>query len=181
MKVESTRFKDLLICTPEVYDDNRGYFMESFNQERFASATGLDINFVQDNESQSGKDVLRGLHFQVPPSPQAKLVRVSFGRVLDVVVDLRKSEPTFGQHFSIELTAEKKNMLFIPAGFAHGFLTLDEINQFVYKCSGYYSQNHEFSLRWNDPALGIDWPTKAPLVSQKDNKALSFKELDSPF
>ena len=181
MKVESTRFKDLLICTPDVHGDNRGYFMESFNQERFAASTGLDINFVQDNESRSGKDVLRGLHFQIPPISQAKLVRVSFGRVFDVVVDLRKSEPTFGQHFSIELTAEKRNMLFIPAGFAHGFLTLDEINQFVYKCSGYYSQNHEFSLRWNDPALGIDWPTKAPLVSQKDNKAMCFKELDSPF
>lgn len=181
MKVETTRFKNLLICTPDVHRDGRGYFMESFNQEKFTSATGLDVNFVQDNESQSGKDILRGLHFQTPPHQQAKLVRVTVGRVLDVVVDLRKSEPTFGQHFAIELSAEKKNMLYIPAGFAHGFLTLDEINLFVYKCSSYYSREHELGLRWDDPDMGIDWPTESPLVSEKDVNAPTLSEFDSPF
>lgn len=181
MKVETTRFRDLLICTPEIHGDERGYFMESFNQSKFRESTGLGIEFVQDNESSSSKNVLRGLHFQIPPYEQAKLVRVTAGRVLDVVVDLRKSEPSFGESFSIELSAEKKNMLFIPAGFAHGFLTLDDLNVFSYKCSGYYSKNHERGLMWNDSKLNIDWPTDSPLVSEKDSTSLNFSDLDSPF
>jgi dTDP-4-dehydrorhamnose 3,5-epimerase len=127
------------------------------------------------------KEATSWSHFQIPPHGQAKLVRVTTGRVLDVVVDLRKSQSTFGESFSIELSAEKKNMLFIPAGFAHGFLTLDAVNVFSYKCSGYYSQIHERGLRWNDSELNIDWPTAAPLVSKKDSNALNFSEFDSPF
>lgn len=181
MKVEQTGFRDLLICTPDVHGDDRGYFMESFNQARFNEATGLSPDFVQDNESMSGQGVLRGLHFQIPPHEQAKLVRVSLGRVLDVVVDLRKSEPTFGKHFALELTAERKNMLFIPPGFAHGFLTLEERNIFTYKCSGYYNQEHERGILWNDPQLDIQWPLANPILSEKDANALIFSEYESPF
>ena len=172
MKIEKTPFKDLLIIQPAVFTDERGYFLESFNESRFRVDSGLNITFIQDNESMSAKGVLRGLHFQVPPKSQAKLIRVVQGAVLDVVVDLRRTQPTFGQHFKMLLSSENKTQLFIPEGFAHGFLALEENTIFAYKCSNYYSKDHDRSLLWNDPSLNIDWEQENPLVSEKDAKAL---------
>ncbi|MBL0316280.1 MAG: dTDP-4-dehydrorhamnose 3,5-epimerase [Flavobacteriales bacterium] len=181
MKIESTSFRDLKIITPDVFGDDRGYFFEPFNEARFRVETGLNITFVQDNESLSRKNVLRGLHFQVPPKSQAKLIRVTRGAVLDVVVDLRKSEPTFGKHYSIVLSSENKQQLFVPEGFAHGFYVLEDQTIFSYKCSNYYSKEHDRSILWNDPAFGIDWNAALPELSDKDKAAMKFAEFDSPF
>ena len=181
MKIESTSFRDLMIITPDVFGDDRGYFFEPFNEARFRVETGLNITFVQDNESLSRKNVLRGLHFQVPPKSQAKLIRVTRGAVLDVVVDLRKSEPTFGKHYSIVLSSENKQQLFVPEGFAHGFYVLEDQTIFSYKCSNYYSREHDRSILWNDPAFGIDWNAALPELSDKDKNAMKFAEFDSPF
>lgn len=181
MKIESTAFRDLLVITPDVFGDDRGYFFEPFNEARFRVETGLNITFVQDNESMSRKNVLRGLHFQVPPKSQAKLIRVTRGAVMDVVVDLRTTEPTFGQHYKIVLSSENKQQLFVPEGFAHGFYVLEEQTIFSYKCSNYYSKEHDRSLLWNDPALKIDWDVANPELSEKDRNAMSFEAFDSPF
>jgi dTDP-4-dehydrorhamnose 3,5-epimerase len=181
MKIESTSFRDLMIITPDVFGDDRGYFFEPFNEARFRVETGLNITFVQDNESLSRKNVLRGLHFQVPPKSQAKLIRVTRGAVLDVVVDLRKSEPTFGKHFSIVLSSESKQQLYVPEGFAHGFYVLEDQTIFSYKCSNYYSKEHDRSILWNDPAFAIDWNAALPELSDKDKNAMKFAEFDSPF
>lgn len=181
MKIESTVFRDLLIITPDVFGDDRGYFFEPFNEARFRVETGLNITFVQDNESMSRKNVLRGLHFQVPPKSQAKLIRVTRGAVLDVVVDLRTNEPTFGQHFKIVLSGENKQQLFVPEGFAHGFYVLEDQTVFSYKCSNYYSKEHDRSLLWNDPALKIDWEADSPELSEKDRNAMKLEAFDSPF
>lgn len=181
MKIEKTAFKDLLIIQPAVFTDERGYFLESFNESRFRVDSGLNITFIQDNESMSAKGVLRGLHFQVPPKSQAKLIRVVQGAVLDVVVDLRRTQSTFGQHFKMLLSSENKTQLFIPEGFAHGFLALEENTIFAYKCSNYYSKDHDRSLLWNDPALNIDWELESPLVSEKDAKALSLDHYKEVF
>lgn len=168
MKIQQTIFRNLLIIEPNVFGDDRGYFFEVFNESMFRVKSGLNVTFVQDNESMSSKDVLRGLHFQIPPKSQGKLVRVTKGAVLDVVVDLRKSEPTFGQHYKVVLSAENKLQMYIPEGFAHGFKVLEDDTIFSYKCTNYYSKEHERSLLWNDPSLGIDWEIENPTISEKD-------------
>ncbi len=170
MKLVATAIPDLFIIEPTVYGDDRGFFYESFNQKRFAELTGVTTEFVQDNHSKSARGVLRGLHYQIQ-HPQGKLVRATQGRVFDVVVDIRKNSPTFGQHVGLELSAENKHMLWIPAGFAHGFVVLSETAEFLYKTTDYWYPAHERSILWNDPALGIQWPLDvAPLLSGKDQQ-----------
>jgi dTDP-4-dehydrorhamnose 3,5-epimerase len=181
MTIAQTGFRDLLVITPDVFRDERGYFFEPFNEAKFRVQTGLNITFVQDNESMSKKGVLRGMHFQVPPKSQAKLIRVTTGSVLDVVVDLRKTEPTFGQHYKLILSAENKTQLFVPEGFAHGFLVLEEDTIFSYKCSNYYSREHDRSLYWNDDAFGIEWNAIDPVISEKDRNAMRFADFETPF
>ncbi|MEY3398360.1 MAG: dTDP-4-dehydrorhamnose 3,5-epimerase [Bacteroidota bacterium] len=180
MNIEETGFRGLVVLNPVVFLDDRGYFMESFSGKLF-NAIDSEISFVQDNESCSNRGVLRGLHYQIPPFAQAKLVRVVRGAVLDVVVDLRKSEPTYGKHFAIELSASNKKQLFIPAGFAHGFLVHEDQTVFCYKCSEYYSREHERSLLWNDPALGINWGISDPIISPKDAAAPVLAHSESHF
>lgn len=179
MEVEKTSFKDLLICTPSVFKDERGYFYESFSERLFQEKTGLSPQFVQDNQSQSAYGVLRGLHFQVGEMAQAKLVRVLEGKVLDVVVDLRKEEPTYGRSFSIELSAENKKQLFVPRGFAHGFLVLSDRATFFYKCDNYYHKESERGIQYNDPQLAIDWQLEEDklILSEKDKYHPSLKNL----
>jgi dTDP-4-dehydrorhamnose 3,5-epimerase len=181
MLIERTEFRDLLIIQPSVFVDDRGAFQESFNEARFRIETGLNLTFVQDNESISKKNVLRGMHFQLPPKGQAKLVRVSKGSVLDVVVDLRRTEPTFGNYFSRKLSAENATQLFIPEGFAHGFLVLEDDTIFSYKCTNYYSKELERSIRWNDPSIGIEWHCENPLLSPRDEQAVLLNEVENPF
>ena len=170
MRVETTCLKDCYIIHDTLFEDSRGYFFESFNRKKFFELTGNDINFVQDNQSKSTKGVLRGLHFQREESAQAKLVRVLEGKVLDVVVDLRKTSETFGKSFSIELSNISKLQLFVPRGFAHGFVVLSETATFFYKCDNYYDKQAEGGLLYNDPQLGIDWLLdEAELIlSEKD-------------
>lgn len=178
MKIKETYIPGLLVVEPQVYGDSRGYFFESFNAAKFAEQTGIDTQFVQDNESRSSYGVVRGLHMQLPPHAQAKLVRVVEGRVLDVAVDLRKDSPTFGKHFAIELTGENHLQVYIPKGFAHGFSVLSETAVFQYKCDGYYAPASEAALAWNDPDLAIDWklPIEAVVLSDKDRNHPSLKE-----
>ncbi len=180
MEIIKTKIPDLLIVKPAVFEDNRGYFFESYNKEKFLSE-GVDQNFVQDNESKSMKGVLRGLHFQAPPFAQGKLVRVMKGAVLDVAVDIRKQSPTYGQWASIVLTESNKWMHWVPPGFAHGFVTLEDSTVFFYKCTNVYNKNSEGSIRWNDPDLNIDWGIEQPLLSDKDQTAPLFKDFISPF
>lgn len=180
MKFTPTPIEDLFVVEPKVFGDHRGYFFESYSQQAFLQA-GIDAGFVQDNESFSGKGVLRGLHFQAPPKAQGKLVRVQQGSVLDVAVDIRKGSPTYGRHFSIVLSGENKKMLWIPPGFAHGFATLEDNTVFLYKCTDVYSPEHEGNILWNDPTLNIDWGVDAPKLSEKDKIGPSFEEFDSPF
>ena len=157
----------VILITPRVFEDTRGLFFEAYKQSEFL-ANGIDVNFVQDNASFSTKGVLRGLHYQLPPHAQAKLVRCLSGAIYDVAVDIRKKSPTFGQWIGLELSAEKKNMLYIPAGFAHGFYTLSERAEILYKVSAEYAPQSERGIIWNDPQLKIDWPVKKPLLSAKD-------------
>ena len=180
MQIEKNHIEGLLVIKPDVFEDQRGYFFESYNEEKLRRL-GIDVKFVQDNESKSGKGVLRGLHFQVPPYEQGKLVRVVKGAVLDVAVDLRRSSPTYGQWASIQLSEKNKWMYWIPAGFAHGFLTLEEETVFFYKCTQVYNKESERGIFWNDPGLGIKWGTDQPLVSEKDKSAGRFREFVSPF
>ncbi len=181
MEIITTKINDLLIIKPNVYSDPRGYFFESYNKELFLSK-GIDQNFVQDNESKSMKGVLRGLHFQKPPFAQGKLVRVLKGAVLDVAVDLRKSSSTYGHWESIELTEDNKFMYWIPPGFAHGFLTLEDNTVFFYKCTNVYNKSSEGSILWNDLDLKIDWGLGfEPILSDKDKIAPNFKDFCSPF
>ncbi|TAD82681.1 MAG: dTDP-4-dehydrorhamnose 3,5-epimerase [Sphingomonadales bacterium] len=174
MIVLETALPGVLIIEPKVFGDARGFFMETWNAAGFASA-GLNLSFVQDNHSRSQKGVLRGLHFQ-NPGPQGKLVRVAKGAVFDVAVDLRASSPTFGQWTGVELSAENKRMFWVPEGFAHGFLTLEDDTDFLYKCTAPYAPQNEHTLAWDDPAVGIDWPEigMAPLVSEKDARGLAL-------
>lgn len=178
MKIKETHIPGLLVVEPQVYGDSRGYFFESFNAAKFAEQTGIDTQFVQDNESRSSYGVVRGLHMQLPPHAQAKLVRVVEGRVLDVAVDLRKDSPTFGKHFAIELTGENHLQVYIPKGFAHGFSVLSETAVFQYKCDGYYAPASEAAIAWDDPDLGIDWklPIEDAVLSDKDRNHPSLKE-----
>jgi dTDP-4-dehydrorhamnose 3,5-epimerase len=180
MHLEKTHFEGLYIVLPRIYTDYRGYFFESWNREVF-ERLGISEDFSQDNQSCSAKDVIRGLHFQVPPFEQGKLVRVTAGSVLDVVVDLRKNQPTFGKNFKLILTASQNNMLYIPPGFAHGFRSLQDNTIFVYKCTKVYDQKCERAIRWNDPILNIDWEITDPVLSEKDQQAPGFAEFDSPF
>jgi dTDP-4-dehydrorhamnose 3,5-epimerase len=179
MKVEQTPLKDCYVIHNTVFKDNRGYFFESFNQQKFAELTGLDVNFVQDNQSSSVRGVLRGLHFQKGDAAQAKLVRVLQGSVLDVAVDLRKDSPTYGQHFTIELTDESNTQLFIPRGFAHGFVVLSDTAVFFYKCDNLYNKAAEGGLMYNDPQLNIDWrlPEGELILSEKDLANPSLKDI----
>ena len=180
MEIIKTKLEGLLIIKPRVFEDERGFFFESYNQEKL-KALGFNETFVQDNLSKSQKGVLRGLHFQKPPYAQGKLIQVIKGAVLDVVVDIRKNSETFGQHFSIEINERNKDQLFVPEGFAHGFLTLEDETIFSYKCTNNYHQASEGALMWNDPDLNIDWPIEAPMVSEKDQIAESFNDFESPF
>ncbi|MBS4014260.1 MAG: dTDP-4-dehydrorhamnose 3,5-epimerase [Bacteroidetes bacterium] len=180
MKFVETGFKGLIEIYPAIFEDSRGGFFESWSENVF-SANGINYTFQQDNQSVSAKNVLRGLHLQIPPFEQGKLVRVAFGRVLDVVVDIRKSQPTYGKYFKIELSADKNNMLWIPPGFAHGFLTLEDNTIFLYKCTKVYNKESERSIIWNDPNLNIDWGCDNPIISEKDKQAVLFKEFETPF
>ncbi len=180
MEIIETTIEDLLIIQPQVFEDNRGYFFESYNKQKIKDV-GIDVEFVQDNESKSCKGVLRGLHFQSPPYAQGKLVRVIKGSVLDVAVDIRKNSPTYGKHVSITLTEQNKTMLWIPAGFAHGFLTLEDDTIFAYKCTHFYHKESEGCIDWNDPDLAITWNIDNPVMSEKDKNALAFKNFQTPF
>jgi dTDP-4-dehydrorhamnose 3,5-epimerase len=166
-----------LIIELKVFGDARGFFMETWNAEAFAAA-GLNMTFVQDNHSRSQKGVLRGLHFQ-NPGPQGKLVRVTHGAVFDVAVDLRKSSPTFGQWVGVELSAQNRRMFWVPEGFAHGFLTLEDDTDFLYKCTAPYAPANEYTLAWDDPAVGIGWPTLGcdPVISDKDGRGLALADV----
>ncbi|HQW21375.1 MAG TPA: dTDP-4-dehydrorhamnose 3,5-epimerase [Rhodocyclaceae bacterium] len=171
MNIIPTKIPDLLIVEPKVIGDERGFFYESFNQKAFCEAIGQNVEFVQDNHSKSAKNVLRGLHYQLAPKAQGKLVRVVQGEVFDVAVDLRKSSKTFGQWAGLILSAENKKQLWIPPGFAHGFLTLTDTAEFLYKTTDYYSPEYERCIVWNDPKIGIKWPSTAEFVlSAKDQK-----------
>lgn len=178
MKIFDTTIADVKIIEPMVFGDQRGFFYESYNQDQFDAAIGSKVNFIQDNHSKSCLGVLRGLHYQIPPHAQAKLVRCINGCILDVVVDIRKSSPTFGKHFSIELNETNKLMLWIPRGFAHGFITLSDSAEFVYKTDNLYNKTSERCIRWDDPDLKIPWPITTPQLSQKDSKATYFRDAD---
>lgn len=182
MNVIKTDIQGVVIVEPKVFGDHRGYFFESFSEKDFAEAVG-EVKFVQDNESKSSYGVLRGLHFQKPPHAQAKLVRVVKGRVLDVAVDLRKGSPTFGKHVAVELTEENHRQLFIPRGFAHGFVVLSDEAVFQYKCDNYYAPQSEGSVLWNDPDIGIQWgiPSEDVMLSEKDRNAPLLKDLGNVF
>lgn len=178
MKLTETYIPGLLVIEPDVFHDSRGCFFESFSERKFEELTGLKVDFVQDNESHSAYGTVRGLHLQTGEHAQAKLVRVVSGRVLDVAVDLREGSPTFGRHFSIELSGENHLQMFIPKGFAHGFSVLSETAVFQYKCDAYYAPQSEDALIWNDPDLAIDWkiPAEDALVSDKDRRNKTFKQ-----
>ena len=182
MKFTKTSIEGLVIIDPTVFGDNRGYFLESYNEKEFKEVIGK-VSFVQDNESKSSKGVLRGLHFQKPPFVQSKLVRCIEGKVLDVVLDIRKNSKTYGQHFTAELSAKNKKQVFIPRGFAHGFLVLSESAIFAYKVDNTYAPEHDAGIRWNDPIVNIPWGLSESevLVSKKDAQLPFFTEFDSPF
>jgi dTDP-4-dehydrorhamnose 3,5-epimerase len=175
MELIPTSIPDVKIIKPDVFGDDRGYFFESFHVDKFA-AFGITEPFLQDNESRSQKNVLRGLHFQLPPFAQGKLIRVIRGAVLDIAVDIRRNSPTFGKWVSMELTGENKWICWIPAGFAHGFVTLEDDTIFTYKCSAMYNKASEGSIRWNDPELNINWGITDPLLSEKDKVAPLLKD-----
>jgi len=182
MNIETTPIQDLVIIKPVVFEDDRGYFMESFNQQSLQEA-GININFVQDNQSFSKRGTLRGLHYQNPPFAQTKLVRVLQGEIMDVAVDIRKNSPTYGQHFAIQLSAENNKQLLIPQGFAHGFSVLSETAVVLYKCDQFYNKASEGGIRFDDPALNIDWgiDLKTAIVSEKDLELPGITECNSGF
>lgn len=180
MEVIETGLKGLVIIKPKVFEDERGYFFESYNKITFSNS-GLDLDFVQDNQSLSQKGVLRGLHFQNPPHAQGKLVRVINGAVLDVAVDIRKNSPTYGKWFGLELTEKNKWMLYIPEGFAHGFLTLENNTIFSYKCTNTYNKQSEGCILWNDKDINVDWNVQNPQLSPKDLEGTAFKNFVSQF
>lgn len=180
MNVSDTAIPEVKIFEPRVFGDERGFFMESFNQQGFNEAIGREVNFVQDNHSRSTQGVLRGLHYQIQ-QPQGKLVRVVAGEVYDVAVDIRSASPTFGQWVGVLLSGENKRQFWVPEGFAHGFYVISESADFLYKTTDYYAPQHERSIRWNDPQLAIEWPLvagRAPAVSAKDAEGTLFAEAD---
>lgn len=178
MKILKTDIEGLFVLEPKVFGDSRGYFMEVFSERDFRAATGLDVHFVQDNESMSARGVLRGLHFQKAPYAQSKLVRVVRGAVQDVAVDMRAGSPTFGRYVSVVLSGENKRMFYIPEGFAHGFLTLEDNTVFQYKCGAFYEPSSEGAVRWNDPDLKVEWmdPGCAWILSDKDRRSPFLSE-----
>lgn len=180
MEVVETKLKGVVVFKPKVFEDARGYFLESYNRQVFHAA-GIDAEFVQDNQSLSQKGVLRGLHFQNPPHAQGKLVRVITGAVFDVAVDIRKDSATYGEWYGIDLTEENKWMMYIPPGFAHGFLTLRDNTIFSYKCTNFYNKASEDCLLWNDPAIGISWNADTPLLSDKDLQGKLINDFKSMF
>ncbi len=180
MEVENGPLEGLLIIKPRIFPDDRGYFYESYNQEKFHKEN-ITVNFKQDNVSKSSAGVLRGLHFQNPPYQQGKLVSVLRGAVMDVAVDIRRNSATYGQHFKIELSEENKIQFYLPPGFAHGFLTLTDNTIFSYKCTNLYHKESEGAILWNDSDLNIDWNCENPMVSEKDKIASPFKNLESQF
>ncbi len=182
MKVTATEIKDVLVIEPDVHEDGRGYFYESYNQNEFDRLVG-NVRFVQDNQSYSKYGVIRGLHYQLPPHAQSKLVRVVTGRILDVAVDIRKGSPTYGRHAAVELSAENRRQLFIPKGFAHGFSVLSAEALVLYKCDDFYAPESARCISWNDPALGIDWKTVPgePLLSEQDSRSPALRESEIPF
>lgn len=179
-QVEEVEIEGLKIITPPVFQDDRGYFFETYKKSVFEEI-GIPAQFLQDNESCSKKNVLRGLHFQKPPFDQGKLVRVIKGAVLDVAVDIRKNSPTFGKYFSVLLSEKNKKMFWIPPGFAHGFLSLEEDTIFSYKCTNVYDKESEGAVLWNDPAINIQWNVQQPIVSEKDAAAPLLQDFQSPF
>lgn len=183
MEIIKTDIDGVFIIEPKVFGDSRGYFFESFNAREFALKTGLDVNFVQDNESMSHYGVLRGLHFQNPPYAQSKLVRVVQGKVVDVAVDIRRGSPTYGKYVMAELTGENHRQFFVPRGFAHGFAVLSDMAVFQYKCDNFYAPASEGAIAWNDPDIAIPWPVPASDVelSEKDKKHPFLKDIVSPF
>ena len=175
MKATAGALPEVLVLDPRVFSDDRGFFLESYNRRVFQEVAGIDVNFVQDNHSRSARNVLRGLHYQLK-QPQGKLVRVVAGEIFDVAVDMRRSSPRFGRWMGIKLSAENKLMLWVPAGFAHGFLALSDSTEVLYKTTDYYAPGHERCVLWNDPDIGIDWPlTGTPLVSEKDGRGVTLK------
>jgi len=181
MEVQFFDIEGLALLQSKKFEDERGYFFESFNQKQFNAAIGKEILFVQDNVSISKKNVIRGIHLQLPPSAQGKLVRVIRGKALDVAVDIRKNSPTYGKHVSIELSEENGRFFWIPEGFAHGFCALEENTIFTYKCTNFYDPKAEIGIRFDDPDLGIIWPTNQPIVNKKDCDNLLFHNFASPF
>ncbi len=178
MQAIPTAIPEVLILEPKVFGDARGFFFESYNARAFAQATGLDLNFVQDNHSRSARGVLRGLHYQLK-QPQGKLVRVVRGSVYDVALDVRRSSPTFGQWVGVELSESNQRQLWVPAGFAHGFLVTSESADFLYKTTDYYAPEHERCIAWNDPAIGIEWPLDgAPALSAKDQQGVPLAQAE---
>ncbi|MBC2742005.1 MAG: dTDP-4-dehydrorhamnose 3,5-epimerase [Desulfosarcina sp.] len=178
MNIFPTDISDILIIEPKVFGDDRGFFFESYNEKKFKEMTGVEVAFVQDNHSRSKQNVLRGLHYQIK-QPQGKLVRVITGDVFDVAVDIRRFSPTFGKWIGECLTAENKKQMWVPPGFAHGFLVLSDVAEFIYKTTDYYAPEHERCIQWNDPDLSIHWPlTGNPLVSEKDEKGVLFKDAE---
>lgn len=178
MNIIQTEIPEVLILEPKVFGDERGFFYESFNARRFAEATGCDVDFVQDNHSRSVKGVLRGLHYQIQ-QPQGKLVRVAVGEVWDVAVDIRKGSPTFGKWVGVSLSATNHRQLWVPAGFAHGFVVASDVAEFLYKTTDYYAPEHERCIRWNDPTLAIPWPLEdEPSLSAKDKQGLELAQAE---
>ncbi len=181
MEIIPTRFPGLWVIQPRVFQDNRGFFAETYNERDFI-AHGIYYKFVQDNHARSEQvGVLRGLHFQTPPADQAKLVRVTRGAVFDAVVDLRKGSPTYGEWYGRKLSGENFRQMLIPKGFAHGYVTLEPMTEFQYKVDGFYSPENDGGLRWDDPDFDIPWPVKEPVLSEKDTKLPLMKDFDSPF
>jgi dTDP-4-dehydrorhamnose 3,5-epimerase len=181
LKITQTEIEDLIVIEPSIFGDERGYFFESFNEKSWREEIGAVPTFIQDNESMSHKGVLRGLHFQRPPFSQGKLIRVVQGSVLDVAVDLRSKSLTYGHHFSVELSGKNKKQLYVPEGFAHGFLTQEDHTVFSYKCTQFYNKESEDGLVWNDRGLNINWQIKEPNLSEKDKKYDDFSTFVSPF
>lgn len=181
MQTEKTSIKGLWILTPDVYTDERGFFVETFQEKRYQEILGDTVHFVQDNLSFSKKNVLRGMHYQAPPFGQGKLVQVIKGKVLDVAVDIRFGSPTFGKYVAVELSAENHKQFYIPEGFAHGFVTLEDDTLFTYKCTSVYSKEYERGLLWNDPALGIDWKIDSPVISEKDRNCPLLANISQDF
>jgi dTDP-4-dehydrorhamnose 3,5-epimerase len=176
MKVTPLKIPDVLLIEPQVFGDDRGFFFESFNHKLFEKVVGRKINFVQDNHSKSAKGVLRGLHYQLPPKAQGKLVRVIQGEVFDVAVDIRRSSPTFGEWVGDIISSDNKKQIWIPEGFAHGFLTLTDTAEFLYKTTEFYSKKHEQAIQWNDKKIGIEWPVDKPSLSLKDRASKLFSD-----